>query len=176
MTAVTDMSHPSGFDDLIAANRAFAGSFTWSGFDGVAHAGVAMVTCMDSRIDPLHMIGLEPGDAKILRNPGGRITDQSLVALVIGVNLLGVERILVVQHTRCAMAGASEQQVREQLGAASGEDASWMTIGVIEDQQATLCDDVAKVRAHPLIGDRALVGGFLYDVDTGLLQPVAGPH
>lgn len=176
MTAVTDMSHPNGFDDLIAANRAFAGSFTLSGFDGVAHAGVAMVTCMDSRIDPLHMIGLEPGDAKILRNPGGRITDQSLVALVIGVNLLGVERILVVQHTRCAMAGASEQQVREQLGDASGEDASWMTIGVIDDQQATLRDDVAKVRAHPLIADRALVGGFLYDVDTGLLQPVAGPH
>ena len=71
------------FDDLLAANREFAGHFTFSGFDGVAHAGVAMVTCMDSRIDPLGMIGLAPGDAKILRNPGGRVTDQALVALVL---------------------------------------------------------------------------------------------
>ena len=76
------------FDDLLAANREFAEHFTFSGFDGVAHAGVAMVTCMDSRIDPLGMIGLSPGDAKILRNPGGRVTDQALVALVLGVNLL----------------------------------------------------------------------------------------
>ena len=66
------------------------------GFDGVAHAGVAMVTCMDSRIDPLRMVGLKPGDAKIFRNPGGRVDDAALEALVLGVHLLGVNRILVV--------------------------------------------------------------------------------
>ena len=77
--------------------------------------GVAMVTCMDSRIDPLRMIGLEPGDAKILRNPGGRVTDTALVALVVGVNLLGVDRILVVQHTRCAMASSTEQELKQQI-------------------------------------------------------------
>lgn len=169
---MTDTSGPRDFDDLLAANRSFAASFGLSGFDGVAHAGIAMVTCMDSRIDPLHMIGLEAGDAKILRNPGGRITDQTLVALVIGVNLLGVDRILIVEHTRCAVAGASEQQVRNQLAQASGSDASWMSIDVIDDQEATVRDDVAKVRAHPLIGSSVLVGGFVYDVDSGLLRPV----
>jgi carbonic anhydrase len=173
VAAVTDRIGTGAFDDLLRANREFAASFALAGFDGVAHAGVAMVTCMDSRIDPLHMIGLEAGDAKILRNPGGRVDDQVLVALVVGVNLLGVERILVVQHTRCAMARSSEQEMRRQLGEASGEDASWMTIGVIEEPEATLRDDVAKVRSHPLISDAVAVGGFVYDVDTGLLHPVA---
>jgi len=162
----------SDFDDLLAANRAFAEDFALSGFDGVAHAGVAMVTCMDSRIDPLGMIGLTPGDAKILRNPGGRVTDQALVALVLGVNLLKVDRILVVEHTRCAMASASEEDLRERLTDESGVDATWMSLGVIDDQRTTLRADVHKVRAHPLIGDHVTVGGFLYDVDTGLLEPV----
>ena len=160
------------FDDLLAANRAYASTFSMSGFDGVARAGVALVTCMDSRIDPLGIVGLRPGDAKILRNPGGRVTDAALVALVLGVHLLGVRRILIVQHTRCAMASASEPELRARLSEASGKDASWMTLGVITDQLASIRDEVAKVRAHPLIAGSVPVGGFLYDVDTGLLEPV----
>jgi len=162
----------AGFDDLLAANRSFAESFNLSGFDGVARAGVAMVTCMDSRIDPLGMLGLSPGDAKILRNPGGRVTDAALMALVLGVNLLGVRRILVVEHTQCAMASVSEQELRRRLSDASGNDASWMSISVISDQHTSIRDDVTKVRAHPLVGDSVAVGGFLYDVDTGLLEPI----
>ncbi len=160
------------FQDLLAANRSFADTFELSGFDGIAHAGVAMVTCMDSRIDPLRMIGLKPGDAKILRNPGGRVTDAALVALVLGVNLLKVNRILVVEHTSCAMARSSEDELKVQLGDAAGEDASWMTLGVIEDQLNTIRADVRRVRSHPLINEDVLVGGFLYDVETGLMQPV----
>lgn len=163
---------PDQFADLLEANREFASKMGYSGFDGVARAGVAMVTCMDSRIDPLGMIGLAPGDAKILRNPGGRITDQALVALVVGVHLLGVRRILVVQHTRCAMASSTETELQERISAASGTDARWMSLGVIEDQEASIRAEVAKVRAHPLIGDDIVVGGFRYDVDTGLLEPI----
>ncbi len=162
----------SGFDDLIAANRAFADDFALGGFDGVAKAGVAMVTCMDSRIDPLGMVGLTPGDAKIFRNPGGRVTPQALEALVLGVHLLNVQRILVVPHTRCAMASATEEELRERIGASSGLDASWQRFGVVKDQRDALGRDVAAIRSHPLIGDRAEVGGFLYDVDTGLLEKV----
>ncbi len=160
------------FEDLLAANRVFADTFDYAGFDGVAHAGVAVVTCMDSRIDPLGMIGLSPGDAKILRNPGGRVTDQVLVALVLGVTLLKVDRVLIIEHTRCAMASASEDELRRRVGNEAGTDASWMSLGVIDDQVAAVRGDVAKVRAHPLIGDHVAVGGFLYDVDTGLLAPV----
>ena len=159
------------FDDLIAANRAFADDFDLGGYDGVAHAGIAIVTCMDSRIDPLRMLGLHQGDAKIFRNPGGRVTPQALEALVLGVHLLGVERILVVPHTRCAMATHSEADLRRRVGESAGSDASWQHFGVVEDQLAALGEDVAKVRSHPLIPDTVRVGGFVYDVDTGLLQP-----
>ena len=158
------------FDDLLAANREFATSFDLSGFDGVAHAGLAIVTCMDSRIDPLGMLGLKPGDAKIFRNPGGRVTPQALEALVLGVHLLGVERVLVVPHTRCAMASSTEAELHRRVGASAGMDASWQPFHVVADQKAALAEDVTKVRTHPLIPDTVQVGGFLYDVDTGLLE------
>jgi carbonic anhydrase len=158
------------FDDLLEANRRYAAEFTLSGFDGVAHAGVAVVTCMDSRIDPLGLLGLEPGDAKIFRNPGGRVTDQALEALVLGVHLLNVSRILVIPHTRCAMASHTEQELRAKVGRSAGQDAGWQHFGVVGDQMAALSEDVQKVRSHPLIPDAVRVGGFIYDVDTGLVD------
>jgi carbonic anhydrase len=157
------------FDDLLAANREFAADFDLSGFDGVAHAGVAIVTCMDSRIDPLRMLGLGAGDAKIFRNPGGRVTPQAMEALVLGVHLLNVDRILVVPHTRCAVASNTEAELRERVAASAGQDASWQPFHVIADQEAALREDVQKVRSHPLVPDTVEVGGFIYDVDTGLL-------
>jgi carbonic anhydrase len=161
-----------GFEDLLAANQSFAARFTLGGFDGIAHRGVAVVTCMDSRIDPLRMLGLSPGDAKIFRNPGGRITANALEALVLGVHLLGVERILIVPHTRCAMATNTEAELRERVGASAGQDASWQGFHVIDDQREALLADVRAVRSHPLIGDQVAVGGFMYDVDTGLLDQI----
>ena len=158
------------FDDILEANRVFAQTFDLAGFDGVAHAGIAIVTCMDSRIAPLQMLGLHPGDAKIFRNPGGRVTPQALEALVLGVHLLKVDRILVIPHTRCAMASATLDELRERVGESAGQDASWQHFGVVTDQQAALRDDVRMVRTHPLIPSTVAVGGFLYDVDTGLID------
>ena len=157
----------SEFDDLLAANAAYADGFTRGGFDGLAHRGVAIITCMDSRIDPLGLLGLAHGDAKIFRNPGGRVTNAALEALVLGVHLLGVDKIMVIPHTRCAMADNTEAGLREKISTASGTDASWTSWNVVPDQAAALADDVRRVRAHPLIPDRIAVGGFLYDVDTG---------
>jgi carbonic anhydrase len=158
------------FSDLLAANRNFAANFELAGFDGVAHAGVAIVTCMDSRIDPLRMLGLKAGDAKIFRNPGGRVNPPALEALVLGAHLLNVNRILVIPHTRCAMTANTEAELHEKIGASAGQDASWQPFNVVEDQVAALKEDVQKVRSHPLIPDSVLVGGFIYDVDTGLLD------
>ena len=158
------------FDDLLAANRTFAETFALSGFDGIAHAGVALVTCMDSRIDPLGMLGLKPGDAKIVRNPGGRVNATALEALVLGVHLLKVERILIIPHTRCAMASSTLEEMRAAVAASAGQDVFWQRFGVVADQEAALADDVRLVRTHPLIPDSVEVGGFLYDVDTGLLS------
>jgi carbonic anhydrase len=157
------------FDDLLSANADYAADFGLGGFDGVAHAGVAIVTCMDSRIDPLNMLGLKAGDAKIFRNPGGRITPQAMEALVLGVHLLNVQRILVIPHTRCAMASNTEGELRSRISQSSGQDASWLPLSVVDDQLRALGEDVAKVTSHPLIPDTVKVGGFLYDVDTGLL-------
>ena len=157
------------FADLLESNRVYAETAPVKGFDGVAHAGVAIVTCMDSRIDPLGMVGLRPGDAKIFRNPGGRVDNAALEALVLGVHLLRVDRILVVPHTRCAVASNTAEQLRAQITERSGTDAAWLPLHVIHDQVASLREDIHKIRSHPLIPDRVALGGFLYDVDTGLL-------
>lgn len=163
---------PSGFEDLLAANRDYAAQVGESHFTGLAEAGVLVVTCMDSRIEPLRMIGLDLGDAKILRNPGGRVTDAVLVAIVLGVDLLNVNRVMVIEHTRCAMGTSTEEQMRERLAASTGQDTTWMSIGMITDQRAALATDVHRVTSHPLVPSSVQVGGFIYDVDTGLLETV----
>lgn len=160
----------SSFDDLIQNNRNFAENFALAGFDGVARAGVAVVTCMDSRIDPLGMLGLSPGDAKIFRNPGGRVTEAALEALVLSVHLLNVQRVVIAPHTRCAMASSTEDELRERVGASAGQDANWQHFHVVRDQEAALRDDVRRVVTHPLIPESVSVGGFIYDVDSGLLN------
>jgi carbonic anhydrase len=172
---VTEPTPPAtspGFADLLTRNAGYQTRFLHGNFDGIARAGVAMVTCMDSRIEPLGMIGLEVGDAKIIRTPGGRLTPDALVGCVLGVHLLGVERILVVPHTRCAMASGDDSDIVAKVRATTGDDLSDLRIGASPDQQARLLEDVTALREHPHIGGRALVGGFLYDVDTGALTQV----
>ena len=154
------------FEDLLAANADYASDFDLTGFDGVARAGVAVVTCMDSRIDPIGMIGLQPGDAKVLRNPGGRVTDQAMIALILGVHLLGVNRVLVIPHTRWRHGRRQGRVLRGRMREACGPGVELPIFGAEPDQLAALRDDVARVREHPLIPDSVAVGGFRYDVDT----------
>ena len=162
------------FDDLLEGNADYQERFSLGGFDGIARAGVAMVTCMDSRIEPLEMIGLRVGDAKIIRTPGGRVTADALVGCILGVHLLGVERILVVPHTRCAMASGEDADIAARVAATTGEDLSDLAIGASRDQEARLREDVDRLASHPHLAGRATVGGFLYDVDTGGLTQVVG--
>jgi carbonic anhydrase len=163
---------PTTFADLLTSNGGYQTQIAHGGFDGVAHAGVAMVTCMDSRIEPLKMIGLKVGDAKIMRTPGGRVTPDALVGCVLSVHLLGVNRILVVPHTRCAMASGEDTDLVARVKAETGDDISDLAIGASTDQRARLVEDVEALRENPHIKGRALVGGFLYDVDTGALTQV----
>ncbi|WP_375425333.1 beta-class carbonic anhydrase [uncultured Friedmanniella sp.] len=170
---MTDPSTPSeGFDDLLARNADYAAGFADGGLEGVARAGVAVVTCMDSRIEPLGMLELGLGDAKIIRTPGGRLTPDALVGCVLGVHLLGVERILVVPHTRCAMASGEDADLLARVRATTGEDLGEMHLGASTDQRARLLEDVLALRENPHLAGRALVGGFLYDVDNGTLTQV----
>ncbi len=161
------------FSDLLAANENYASNFGMSGFDGIANAGICMVTCMDSRIDPLAMIGIKAGDAKILRNPGGRVDDQVLVALVLSVATLNVDRVMIVEHTRCAMGSSTDDELHDKISEITNTDSTWLTLGVITDQERTVTADVHRARSHPLIPSSVRIGGFIYDVDSGLLKQVA---
>lgn len=160
------------FDDLLKRNQTYAETFQEGGFDGVAHAGVLVLTCMDSRIEPLRMLGLNLGDAKILRTPGGRATPDATVGCILGVHLLNVNRIMVVPHTRCAMASGSDQQIAESILERDGTDIRGMVLGATTDQLSALTHDVRTLRSHPLITGLAEVGGFMFDVDTGLLAEI----
>ncbi|MGH3048822.1 MAG: carbonic anhydrase, partial [Gaiellaceae bacterium] len=93
------MQADDAFADVLAANERYAEGFTLAGLSGRAGRGLAVVTCIDSRIEPLAMLGLRPGDAKILRTPGGRVTGETLAALAVARHLLDVERVMVVAHT-----------------------------------------------------------------------------
>ncbi|WP_432557467.1 beta-class carbonic anhydrase [Granulicoccus sp. GXG6511] len=162
-----------GFDDLLAANETYAKQFHSGGFDGIARAGVGVLTCMDSRIEPLEMLGLKLGDAKILRTPGGRITTDAMVGLILSVYLLNVERIMLVPHTRCAMASGDDASVADRIMDRHGVDIHGMILGSTPDQAAGLRYDVSRLRNHPLVKDLDVeIGGFLYDVDTGRIQQI----
>jgi carbonic anhydrase len=157
------------FDDVLAANEAYAREFRLQALEPVAAQGLAVLTCMDSRIEPLAMLGLQPGDAKILRNAGARVTDDVLRTLVLASYLLGVDRAMIVAHTKCRMAAGDEEDVHEALAAAGGPDTRSLAFLVSDDQEATVCEDVQRVRSWPYL-TRLEVGGFLYDVDTGRLK------
>jgi carbonic anhydrase len=159
------------FSDVLTANQAYAARFQLAELEAVAAKGLAVLTCMDSRIDPLAMLGLAAGDAKILRNAGARVTDDVLRTLVLASYLLGVERIMVVAHTGCRMAGRTEEDVHDEIRAAGGPDTRSISFLTTDDQESALRADVQRVRSSPYLGNVA-VGGFLYDLATGRLQRV----
>ena len=175
----SDLEHPDigppdlrAFDDVLAANDGYAKTFQLAGLPAVAGRGLAVVTCMDSRIEPLQMLGLSAGDAKILRNAGARVTADVLRTLVLAVHLLGVTRVMVVTHTKCRMAQSSDDEVHAHILRTSGVDSRSLEFGTTSDQEASLREDVVRIRAHPLLPDDLAVLGCHYDVDSGELTPV----
>ena len=160
------------FDDVLAANLQYQDQFHDSGVAGKAARGLAVLTCIDSRIDPLRMLGLKPGDAKIVRNAGARVTDDALRSLILATNLLNVSRICVVQHTDCAMTGSTDEELRATIGEMRGADASSFEFLVMTDQTAALLHDLDRIRDCPLIDDSVEVGGFIFDVHSGGLTRV----
>lgn len=160
------------FADVLTANRSYAKTFDLGSLPAVAAKGLAIVTCMDSRIEPLDMLGLKPGDAKIMRNAGARVTTDVLRTLVLAINLLGVDRVMVVAHTQCKMASASRDEIEALIAERSGVDTRSLDFQLIADQRATLERDVQAIRSWPFLPRDIPVGGFIYDVDTGLLETV----
>ena len=157
------------FDDVLTANADYARSFSDAGTPGRAARGLAVVTCMDSRISPLEMLGLDQGDAKILRNAGARVTDDVLRTLVLAVHLLGVDRVMVVAHTDCRMTKVTDEEVHAAM-AERGVDTRSLEFRTISDQAETLRRDVQRVRSSPYLPAGLPVVGCVYDVGTGAVR------
>lgn len=163
----------SAFADVLAANVEYAGAFRDSGLTGVAAKGLAVVTCMDSRIDPLGVLGLRPGDCKILRNAGARVTDDVLRTLILAAYLLEVRRILVMPHTECKMANANEAEIHASILDDFGVDTRSVEFRTVSDQEDALRTDIVRIRANSLLPPDMVVGGAIYDVHTGKLRQVS---
>jgi carbonic anhydrase len=169
--SVNSFPHDS-FKDALEANDEYIKSFKYSELTGVAQKGLAIVTCMDSRINPLSVVGMKSGDAKILRNAGARVTDDVLRTLVLATYLLGVERILIMPHTNCRMAQVDDVEIHREIDTKYGIDTSEIEFKTVPDQRQALIEDVQKVRSYRLINKDVIVGGAIYDVATGKITPV----
>jgi carbonic anhydrase len=162
------MNNPT-FDDVLAGNDRFVQSYHEPGMSGRAAKHLALITCMDSRIDPLAVLGMDAGDMKILRNAGARVTDDVLRTLVLATYLLDVNRIIVMPHTDCRMAKSTETEVHDTILERSGVDTRSLEFRTIDDPLTTLAADVQKIRSYPFIPDHVAVVGGMYDVETGRL-------
>lgn len=157
------------FDDILGGNQLYAAGFPAAGLTARPARGLAVVTCIDPRIEPLGLLGLRPGDATILRNAGARVTDDVLRSLVLAVNLLGVERTCIIQHTECALRQATNNQLVARIGQVRNSSASGWDFLPIENPQRVVAVDVDRVRSCPLLPSDLPVQAFEYDVATSLI-------
>ena len=179
-------------DEVLAANARYADSFGNKGKLSMPPArGFAILTCMDARLDPAKYAGLAEGDAHIIRNAGGRASDDAIRSLVISYKLLGTREWFVVHHSDCGMETFTDEIMRDLLarslktaafdgrawsdkgpgpGSAEGQFVDWLTI---REQSASVIADVTRIRNHPLVPADIPIYGFVYDVKTGRLVEVS---
>jgi len=164
----------SVIDELLGANRVYASARQPRQLPLPPARKVAVVTCMDARIDPAAVLGLAEGDAHVIRNAGGR-TAEALRSLVISQRLLGTRAIAVIHHTDCGMLTFSNRDLHTQVRAELGADARSIDFFPFSDLEASVVEDVHLLTASPLIQPGTPVRGFIYDVRTGGLREVAVP-
>ena len=176
--------------EVLEANEAYAESFTKGDLALPPARGFAILTCMDARLDPARYAGLSEGDAHVIRNAGGRASDDAIRSLVISYKLLGTKEWFVIHHTDCGMEFFTDEVIRGLLansletaqlgpggftdvgegpGATEAAYIDWLTIS---DQAQSVLADVTRIRHHPLVPDRIPIYGYLYDVRTGRLLEI----
>jgi carbonic anhydrase len=159
-------------DEIRAANEAYAGSFTKGDLPMPPGRGFAVVTCMDARLDPARFLGLEEGDAHVIRNAGGLVTDDALRSLVISHWLLGTQSAVVVAHEDCGMLTFSNDDLRGKLADEAGADASDIDFQPFGSLDESVRASVGRIRETPLLPESFEARGFVYDVRTGRLRDV----
>lgn len=162
-------------DELLEANRTFAEGFEEGGKPMPPARNVVIVTCMDARIDPAKVLGLEIGDAHVIRNAGGRISDDAIRSLIISTTLLGTREIVVIQHTDCGMLTFKNEDLHAKLAEERGTDASDIDFLPFPDLNVCLHDDVERIRSNPHIDSGITVSAYIYDVNSGGLTQVVAP-
>ena len=180
-------------NEVLEANRNYSANFGEKGKLALTPArGFAILTCMDARLDPAKYAGLAEGDAHVIRNAGGRASDDAIRSLVISYKLLGTREFFVIHHTNCGMEFFSNEVMRGLLasslktaqltsegfrdvgkgpGSHAGDYIEWLTI---KDQRQAVLDDVERIRTHPLVPKSIPIHGFIYDVGSGKLIEVEG--
>ena len=160
---------------MLTANRSFADSFTQGDLPMPPARHVAVLTCMDARLHPSKLLGLELGDAHVIRNAGGRASDDAIRSLIISSRLLGTKEFAVIHHTDCGMLTFTNDHLRARLKQETGEDASHIDFLPFADLEQSVRDDVDRILETPFIDPAILVSGYVYDVRTGALQQVVAP-
>jgi carbonic anhydrase len=159
-------------DELLAANEQYAATFTKGDLPRPPGRRVAVLLCMDARMDPLKILGLEDGDVNVLRNAGGRASDDVIRSLVISYKLLGTREFVVIHHTDCGLVDITNEGLRERLERDLGVDASGIDFLPFRDLDESVREDVAKIRSSPFVPGDIAVRGFVYDVRSGRLREV----
>ena len=159
-------------DEFRKANDAYASSFEKGDLPMPPARHVAVLTCMDARLHPARFLGLELGDAHVIRNAGGRASDDAIRSLVISEQLLGTNTVVVIHHTDCGMLTFSNEDLRTKIKQELHVDADQIDFRPFKDLEQSVRDDVATIKSSPLIPDSVEVSGFIYDVRSGKLLPV----
>lgn len=159
-------------EEFLKANEAYASTFKKGSLPMPPARHVAVLTCMDARLIPARFLGLEEGDAHVIRNAGGRASEDAIRSLIISEQLLGTTEIVVIHHTDCGMLTFSNQDLRTKLQQEFKADASHIDFLAFSDLEQSVRDDLATIKASPFIPDSISVSGFIYDVSSGKLLPV----
>ena len=156
-------------EELLGANAEFAAGFSGGGLPRPPARSLAVVTCLDGRIDPLALLGLRPGDVNVLRNAGARVTDDVLRSLVVSCHLLGMRETMLIGHTDCGLEGVTNADVHAAVAGAEGVD-----FLPFADLEESVREGVRRIRATPLLAGVEATG-WVYEVETGRLREVSSP-
>jgi carbonic anhydrase len=161
----------SATDDLLQNNQAYASSFDKGDLPLPPAKKVAVVACMDARLDPARALGLEEGDAHVIRNAGGVITDEEIRSLAISQNLLGTEEIVLLHHTDCGMLTFTDDDLADRLEQSTGQRPEW-SAHTFADLDDNVRDSISKIKESPFVPHKDAVRGFVYEIETGALREV----
>jgi carbonic anhydrase len=162
----------SSTDDLLANNEAYAESFDKADLPLPPAKKLAVIACMDARLNVYGALGLEEGDAHVIRNAGGVVTDDEIRSLAISQRLLGTEEVILIHHTDCGMLTFTDDEFKRSIEQETGIKPEW-AVESFADLEADVRQSIARIKASPFIPRKDSIRGFVYEVETGRLREVA---